>query len=249
MRKTITTGVRNNDKGLNGIADAVQLMAIRATPRVGDEYDKDVALAIRYAVDNGAKVINMSFAKYYSPEQKWVEDANRYAEQKDVLLVKGAGNDGADLDSAEMYPTARYIKGNNKAKNVITVGASGYDKENLIASFSNYGKEMVDVFAPGFNIYSTIPCEGGNNYEFESGTSMASPVVAGLAAVLRSYYPKLSAGQVKHIIESSVSKIDFLVVKPGKQKTNVAMTDLCHSGGIVNAYNALLLAEEINSGK
>lgn len=238
----IIGALRGNGKGIDGIANAVELMTIRAVPREGDEYDKDVALAIRYAVNHGAKVINMSFAKYYSPEQQWVEDAIRYAAKNDVLLIKGAGNDATDIDQKPMYPTAAYIGKTTSAPNVITVGASGYTPENLVAPFSNYGKNGVDVFAPGVNIYSCAP--GAGQYITESGTSMAAPVVAGLAAVLRSYYPKLSAVQVKHIIESSVSKIDFPVLKPGKQKIHVAMKELCRSGGIVNAYKALLMAEQ-----
>lgn len=238
----IIGALRGNGKGLDGIANAVELMAIRAVPREGDEYDKDIALAIRYAVDHGAKVINMSFAKYYSPEQKWVEDAIRYAAKKDVLLIKGAGNEHSNIDENPMYPTAVYIGKKRSAPNVITVGASGYTKENLIAPFSNYGKNGVDVFAPGIDLYSCAPGVGA--YIKESGTSMASPVVAGLAAVLRSYYPKLSAVQVKHLIESSVLKIDFPVKLPGDPGKTVNMGELCKSGGIVNAYKALQMAEK-----
>jgi len=235
----IIGAVRNNGVGMNGIADNVKLMMIRTVPD-GDEHDKDVAEAIHYAVDHGAKVINMSFGKTFSPEQQWVEDAFRYAAKKDVLIVKAAGNDGQDIDSVKSFPTTRYIKGDKLMPNVLTIGASGPTLPTLIASFSNYGKTMVDVFAPGVRIYSTVPGKG--TYSPMSGTSMASPVVVGVAAVLKSYFPNLTAVQIKKIIEESVTKINEPVRKPGTTKM-VPMTDLCHSGGIVNVYNAIKLAE------
>ena len=236
----IIGAARNNGVGMNGIADNVKIMMIRAVPD-GDEHDKDIALAIRYAVDHGAKVINMSFGKPFSPEQKWVEEAFRYAAKKDVLIVKAAGNDSKDIDVEPSFPTTRYMKGDKKAPNVLTIGASGATMKTLIAPFSNYGKTMVDVFAPGVRIYSTIP--GNKTYAAMSGTSMASPVVAGLAAVLRSYFPNLSAVQIKQVIEDSVVKITDQVRKPGSTE-QVSMTELCRTGGIVNAYNAIKLAEE-----
>lgn len=237
----IIGAVRGNDKGMDGIADAVQLMGIRVVPN-GDEYDKDVALGIRYAVDNGAQIINMSFGKKLSPERKMVEDAIKYAEKKGVLLINAAGNDGVDVDSLPHYPTPFYIKGNKKFPNMITVGASGATATALIAPFSNYGNQTVDVFAPGVGIYSTIP---DNKYKPLSGTSMATPVVAGIAALIKSYYPQLSAKRIKFIIEQSVTKIDFPVIKPKSKGQKVAMTELCTTGGIVNAYSALRMAAEM----
>ena len=237
----IIGAARNNGVGMNGIADNVRIMMIRAVPD-GDEHDKDIAEAIRFAVDHGAKVINMSFGKAFSPEQKWVEDAFRYAAKKDVLIVKAAGNDSKNIDTEPSYPTTRYLKGNKLMPNVLTIGASGPFQTSLIASFSNYGKTMVDVFAPGARIYSTVP--GNKTYAAMSGTSMASPVVAGLAALLKSYFPKLTAKQLKSVIEESVTKITDPVRKPGTSEM-VSMTELCHSGGIVNTYNAIKLAETI----
>jgi len=237
----IIGAARNNGVGMNGIADNVKIMMIRAVPD-GDEHDKDIALAIRYAVDHGAKIINMSFGKPFSPEQNWVEKAFRYAAKKDVLIVKAAGNDSKDIEVEPSFPTTRYIKSDKKAPNVLTVGASGATMKTIIAPFSNYGKTMVDVFAPGVRIYSTVP--GNKTYSAMSGTSMASPVVAGLSAVLKSYFPKLSAKQIKWVIEESVVKINETVKKPGTTE-QVAMTELCHTGGIVNAYNAIKLAETI----
>ena len=221
----IVGGDRKNTLGINGVADNVLLMAVRNVPN-GDERDKDVANAIRYAVDNGAKVLNMSFGKAYSWDKKVVDDAVKYAVSKDVLLVHAAGNDNKNLDVDTNFPTNKYGDG-ALADAWLTVGASTpYNDNRLKASFSNYGKTTVDVFAPGFAIYSTYPDQ---KYQDNNGTSMASPVVAGLAALIRSYYPKLKAVQVKEIIMKSVEKAD-------------ALKDISVTGGVVNAYNALKLA-------
>ncbi|HEY8387544.1 MAG TPA: S8 family peptidase [Parasegetibacter sp.] len=243
----IIGAVRGNGLGIDGVADNVKLMIIRAVPD-GDEHDKDIALAIRYAVDNGAKVINMSFGKSYSPEKHWVDDAVKYAESKGVLLVHAAGNDAKDLDKGFNYPNPHLGAYNIKAPNFITVGASGDPKAGgLAASFTNYGKNEVDVFAPGVRIYSTIP--GGNTYGNAQGTSMASPVVAGLAALIFQYYPDLTPAQVKEIIEkSAVVYNDVTTNKPGG-RDKVTLSDLSRTGGIVNAYEALKMAEELYGGK
>lgn len=241
----IIGATRDNGIGMDGIAGAVQLMGVRVVPN-GDEHDKDVALGIRYAVDNGAQIINMSFGKRVSPERKLVEDAIRYAEKKGVLLVNAAGNEGTDIDSLPHYPSPFHMKGNSRASNMITVGASGATETGLIASFSNYGDQTVDVFAPGVAIYATIP---ENKYRPLSGTSMAAPVVAGIAALLKSYYPELTAKQLKYIIEQSVTKIDFPVTKPKSGGKKVKMIELCRTGGIVNAYSALVMAEEMTKSK
>lgn len=234
----IIGAVRGNGVGMDGVADNVRIMSVRAVPD-GDEHDKDIALAIRYAVDNGAQVINMSFGKSYSPEKKWVDDAVRYAESKGVLLVHAAGNDAKNLDSTFNYPTPQLLDG-KRPDNWITVGASGDPKAGgLTASFSNYGKKEVDVFAPGVKIYSSVP--GGNTYQNLQGTSMASPVVAGLAAFIMSYYPNLTAAQVKMIIEKSAKDPGTEVKDPGTDEM-VKMSELCRSGGIINAYEAIKLA-------
>jgi cell wall-associated protease len=243
---------RNNNLGMNGVANNVKIMAIRAVPD-GDEYDKDVALAIRYAVDNGAKIINASFGKSYSPNKQWVYDAIKYAAEKDVLIVHAAGNDAKNIDISSNFPNDSDDFKTEFADNVITIGAiSHYYNEKLPADFSNYGKLNVDVFAPGVQIYSTFP---ENKYESIDGTSMASPGVAGVAALIRSYYPKLSASQVKHIIMNSGTKIDFEVIKPGSvteenpNGVKVSFSELSVTGRIVNAYNALLMADRITNGK
>ena len=248
----IVGAVRNNSIGMNGVADNVKIMAVRAVPD-GDEYDKDVALAIRYAVDNGAKVINASFGKSYSPNKQWVYDAIKYAAEKDVLIVHAAGNSGENIDVERNYPNDSDDLINEFSDNVITIGASSSNyNEKLPANFSNYGKLNVDIFAPGVQIYSTFPDE---RYESIGGTSMASPGVAGIAALIRSYYPKLSASQVKHIIMNSGTKVDLQVVKPGSQSQKnpkgelVPFSDLSVSGRIANAYNALKMADRIVNGK
>ena len=237
----IIAASRGNGKGMDGVADNVKIMMLRAVPD-GDEHDKDIALAIRYAVDNGAQVINMSFGKGFSPEKKWVDDAVRYAESKGVLLVHAAGNDGKNIDTLFNYPTPLFIDG-SRPDNWITVGASGDPKAGgLTASFSNYGKTEVDVFAPGVRIYSTTP--GGNTYQNLQGTSMASPVIAGLAAFILEYYPSLSAAQVKMVIEKSSQQPADKVKTPGTGKL-VSLSDISKSGGLANAYEAIKLASTL----
>ena len=242
----IIAASRDNKIGINGIANNVKIMAVRAVPD-GDEYDKDVALGLRYAVDNGAKIINTSFGKGFSPKKEWVFEAIQYAASKDVLIVNAAGNDGNNIDFEKVFPIDSRDLKTEISDNFLTVGAmsANYD-ENLPASFSNYGKINVDVFAPGVQIYSTTP---ENEYAKFSGTSMAAPSAAGVAALIRSYYPKLSASQVKHILMNSGTLINFEVIKPGSrswEKPNgekVPFSDLSVSGRIVNAYNALKMAD------
>ena len=252
MHGTHVSGIigaaRKNGVGMDGIADNVKIMMIRAVPD-GDEHDKDIALAIRYAVDNGAQVINMSFGKAYSPEKNWVDDAVRYAESKGVLMVHAAGNDAKNLDTTYNFPSPLFLDG-KRPNNWITVGASGPKNDakgnGLTASFSNYGKTEVDVFAPGVKIYSSVP--GGNTYQSLQGTSMASPVVAGLAAFIMEYYPTLSARQVKMVIEQSSSKLTEKVKNPETGEM-VSLSDLSNTGGLVNAYEAIKLASTIPGEK
>jgi len=248
----IIAAQRNNKKGMDGVADNVKIMSVRVVPD-GDEYDKDVALGIRYAVDNGAQVINMSFGKYFSPDKKWVDDAVKYAESKGVLLISAAGNENFNADTLIHFPNNNLLDGTT-AKNWITVGASsdmtipqvskedGAPYNSIVAYFSNFGKS-VDVFAPGMKIYSTVP---ENHYENEQGTSMASPVVAGIAALILEYYPNLSAEQVKYCIEKSavVPPSSLKVIEPGSNK-ETAITELSKTGGIVNAYEAIKLASTL----
>ncbi|RZJ73131.1 MAG: peptidase S8 [Flavobacterium sp.] len=289
---------RTNELGIMGVANHVQIMTIRVVPE-GDERDKDVANGIRYAVDNGAKVINMSFGKGYKWDKKAVDDAVKYAESKGVLLVHAAGNDNSDNDRIENYPNKFYdgaeaeayykskksviapkisdlitqqgMQNRNMngrpdpfakpipvdtmkfklphANNWIEVGASAYkDDEELKASFSNYGKNNVDVFAPGFKINSTVP---NSKYEEFDGTSMASPVVSGLAALILTYYPELKPSEVRDIIIKSVTKVEHKIKYKNEKGENVRVpfSEICVSGGIVNAYNALKLAESYKLAK
>ena len=238
----IIAQIRGNNLGGDGIVDKnIEIMAVRAVPN-GDEYDKDIALAIRYAVDNGAKVINGSFGKDYSPHKEWVWDAIKYAASKDVLFVHAAGNDSKDIDTEPNFPTD-VKNGAEISDNVLTVGALNYEYgSKLVANFSNYGSKNVDVFAPGVKIYATVP---NNKYKYEQGTSMASPIAAGVAALVRSFYPNLTASQVKHILMNSGTPISA-VVTVGEQKTPVPFVNTCVSGKIVNAYNALLMAEQMS---
>lgn len=239
----IVAQVRNNQLGGDGIANNVQILTVRAVPD-GDEYDKDIALGIRYAVDNGAKVINGSFGKSFSPHKQWVYDAIKYAEKKDVLIVHAAGNDAKDIDTENNFPNDSDDKVTEFADNVITIGALNFEYGNkVVARFSNFGKVNVDVFAPGVKIYATTP---NDSYKYLQGTSMASPNVAGVAAIIRSYYPKLSAQQVKHILMDSGVAITTDVIVGGKPADTRSFTTLSKSGKIVNAYNALLMAEKMS---
>lgn len=237
----IVAQVRNNGLGGDGIANNVAIMAVRAVPN-GDEYDKDIALGIRYAVDNGAKVINGSFGKYFSPHKEWVQDALKYAAKKDVLVIFAAGNDSKNLDTENKYPSDSYDGAPEISDNVLIIGAlNNQYGTNLVAPFSNYGKNNVDIFAPGMQIYATVP---NDKYRYLQGTSMASPNVAGVAALIRSYYPKLSAAQVKQIIMASGTplKNDVLV---GEDQHKANFSEISKTGKIVNAYNALLMASKM----
>lgn len=246
----IVAAIRNNGVGMDGVAGNVRIMSVRTVPN-GDERDKDVANAIRYAVDNGASIINMSFGKGQSPYKGAVDAAVRYARENDVLLVHAAGNDGKELTFGNNFPNDLFIKrgffGPKYADNWIEVGAmTAYNDENLAASFSNWSNDKVDVFAPGQEIYATVP---DNKYQNLQGTSMAAPMVAGLAAVLRSYFPDLTAKQVKEIIMESAVVPGQLVVTPGTEDDKTPFMKLSVSGGVANTYNAVKMAIEIKGKK
>jgi subtilisin family serine protease len=234
----IIGAARNNGIGVDGIANMVQIMVLRVVP-AGDERDKDVANSIRYAVDNGAKVINMSFGKSYSFNKAIVDEAVKYAESKDVLIIHAAGNDGLNTDEKNNFPTPRYENG-TLCTTWIEVGASNRDQSP--ASFSNYGKSTVNVFAPGSEIYNTVT---DSKYDWLQGTSMASPVVAGVAALIRSYYPNLTAVQVKSVIETTVIIPNVKFKKPGSKRKKTYYKKLCTSHGIVNVNAALKAAAQI----
>jgi subtilisin family serine protease len=239
----IIAAVRKNGKGMDGIADNVKIMMVRAVPD-GDEHDKDIALAIRYAVDNGAKVINMSFGKSFSPRKEWIDEAVEYANSKGVLLIHAAGNDHKNIDSTDNFPNNIMLASHKLAPNWITVGASS-GTDGVTAYFSNYGKEQVDVFAPGTSIYATFP--GGNVYRSLDGTSMAAPVVAGSAALLFSYFPYLTPEQVKLCIEKTAKSPGIKVYKPGTDQL-VDLSEISKTGGILNTYEAAKMAASLQPG-
>jgi cell wall-associated protease len=244
---------RNNDTGIDGVAQNVKIMSVRTVPD-GDERDKDVAAAIVYAVDNGASVINMSFGKGASPRKELVDEAVRYAKKNDVLIVHAAGNDGKEVTNDNNFPTDKYAKrgflnlfGPKYAENWIEVGALNWKNgEQLAAPFSNYSPFYVDLFAPGVEMYSTVPFD---KYKNNSGTSMAAPVVAGVAAMIRSYFPDLTAEQVKDVLMQSAKKQKVKVIQPGSTEDMVTFGSLSVTGGVVNAYEAVQLAAQTKGKK
>lgn len=250
---TIVSGVivanRANKIGIEGFNDNIKLMPILAVPYGGYENEKDINLAIHYAVDNGAKVINMSFGNTTGDHSDWIKEAFLYAQKHDVLLIAGSGNDSSDNDTKPFYPID-YDESTGKeyCNNFIKVGAITMDGDKyFLAYFTNYGKKTVDLFAPGYFLKTTDPIVG---YSYRDGTSMAGPIVAGVAALVRSYYPKLTASQVKQILLDSSVKFDLDVQVPGeKEGTLKPFSELSKSGGVVNAYNALLMAKKISSKK
>ena len=245
----IIAAVRNNGIGMNGVADNVRIMSVRCVPD-GDERDKDVANAIIYAVDNGASILNMSFGKSYSWDKEAVDKAVKYAADHDVLIVHAAGNDANNNDKGGNFPSKTFEKKGglfkpSKAANWLEIGALSYKGgEDMPATFSNYGKKMIDVFSPGVEIYSTVP---NNEYASFQGTSMASPACAGVAAILRSYYPELSAAQVREIIRGSAVKSDQMVKLPGTARRKegpqmIKFSDLSNTGGFVSSCEAAKIA-------
>ncbi len=225
--------------GVAGIAPFAQVMGVRAVPN-GDERDEDIAAAIRYAVDNGAHIINMSFGKAYSPGKASVDSAVRYADAKGVLLVHSAGNEGEDNDSVAAFPVAAYASGGT-VRNWLEIGASSWKSGmELPATFSNYGRATVDLFAPGVDVMSTLP---GDKTGEESGTSMAAPVVSGVAALLMAYFPDLSAADVRALITRTARRLPELDVKrPGEESATVKFGTLSKTGGVVDAYAAVKAA-------
>ena len=240
----IIGAVRNNNLGMDGIATNVKLMTIRVVPD-GDERDKDVAMGIRYAVNNGAAVINMSFGKYYSPYSEMVYDAIAYAEKNGVIMVHAAGNDASDIDSEPHFPTKAFAENNAENKFWIEVGASSSDRKKMLpANFSNYGQNTVDIFAPGVDIYSCVP---GSEYKAMSGTSMAAPVVTGVVALMLNYYPEMDRAQVKEIIVNAgadYSKKKVYAPAEGGKPVKIKFSELSNSGKVLNAAEALKLSSE-----
>lgn len=244
---SIIAGNRKNNIGVKGFNDNIKIMPLNISP-FGDEHDKDIANAIYYAVDNGAKVINMSFYKEFSLNQKNVTEALEYAEQKNILIIHISGNESSDIDIKPFYPTDFDYKNSVEVvNNFITVGSISKRMDSTIISpFSNYGKNNVDIFAPGEDIYVALP---DNKYDYDSGTSLAAPMVSGTAALIWLYYPNLTVQEVKNIILESGVTIDKMVIKPGTEDEMVHFSELCKSGKILNTYNAMKMAEEVSKRK
>jgi cell wall-associated protease len=243
----IIGGNRENKKGIKGILQNVKIMPLNISPS-GDENDKDIAMAVYYAVDNGAKVINMSLGKEFSLHKEWVFDAFKYAEDHDVLIVHSAGNDSSDMDKNPEYPSDNSFDGSNEiCNNFINVGSITHKLDStFVSGFSNYGKQNVDLFAPGQEIYTT---SAGNSYKSDSGTSMATPMVSGTAALIWSYYPNLTASEIKQIILDSGTTYNLEVIVPGTEDKKVPFSDLSKSGKVLNVYNAMQLAEKVRKNK
>ncbi|MFA7274353.1 MAG: S8 family peptidase [Crocinitomicaceae bacterium] len=237
---------RHNKIGYDGVAENVLIMSLRAVPN-GDEADKDIALAIRYAVDNGAKVINMSFGKSYSPHQKEVAEAFQYAASKDVLLVHAAGNDGSNLDVANNFPTNQYSFQSTPTNLFLTIGASTKDAKKLLAAdFSNYSQTKVDIFAPGHEIWNTVP---QSQYKKLQGTSMAAPMVSGVAAMLKSYFPTLTMDEIRTVIlTSGKSYKGEQEIQPGSENM-VDFGTLSVTGSVVNVKNAVAACKVLEKSK
>lgn len=242
----IIGAIRGNNLGGDGVASDVLLMSLRAVPD-GDEADKDIALAIRYAVDNGAQVINMSFGKGYSPHQQEVFDAFKYADSKGVLLVHAAGNDNANIDEAPNFPTSMYPFQTEKLDLFLTIGASTrFPKEKLAADFSNYGQKGVDVFAPGHDIYNAVPQSA---YKKLNGTSMAAPMVAGVAALLKSYYPSLTMNEIKDVmLKSAKSYKGTKQFTPGTETAD-DFAKLSVSGAVIDVAAAVKMCNALEAKK
>ncbi|MBN2486958.1 MAG: S8 family peptidase [Bacteroidales bacterium] len=251
---TMVSGIiaanRNNNSGIKGVADNVKIMAIRTVPD-GDEWDKDVAKAIQYAIDNGAEIINMSFGKSFSPQKEFVDNIIKMADEKNVLLVHAAGNDSENIDEEPSFPNQYSSDSTLLATNWITVGSTAKTKKKktFVSSYSNYGKNRVDIFAPGENI---ITCSPGSKYDMASGTSFSAPMVTGAAALIKSYYPELTAEDIKIILLKTAAQTDKKVLLPGtggKNKQFVKFSSLSATGGTLDVYNALIMAEEQSKSK
>ena len=248
---TLVSGIiaaeRTNDIGIKGVAPHTKIMPLVICSNV-DEHDNDIAAAIRYAVNNGAKVINMSFGKEFSLYKNRVINAYKYAEKNDVLLVHAAGNNSFNVDDNPYYPSdVDYENPDEVVDNFITVGSiSQKIDSSFVSEFSNYGKKNVDLFAPGDKIYTTT---AGNSYAYDSGTSLAAPMVSGTAALIWSYYPKLTAKEVKQIILESGTAYDIEVLIPGGEGKKAKFSELSKSGKVLNAYNAMQLAEKVSKKK
>lgn len=242
-----TIGANDTNGKIEGFHPNIKIMPL-CISLSGDEYDEDIAKAIYYAVDNGAKIINMSIGKEFSMNQKLVTEALKYAELKDVLVVHPSGNDGMNIDEDSYYPNDfDYYTQQDLVSNFINVGSISERKgEKVVSDFSNYGKNQVDIFAPGEDVLVAQP---NNQYGKDSGTSIAGPMVSGTAALIRLYYPKLTAQEIKTCILESGTPVLHKVIKPGTKDEMVSFSELCKSGKILNTYNAMEMAKQMSKKK
>ena len=243
---TIVSGVlaadRTNSKGIRGIINTVKIMPLCIQAKFGSETDKDLALAIRYAVDNGAQIINFSANRFYETHDVWVQEALLYAEKNNVLIVKAAGNEATDVDQLMSYPNKK--NKDHEVNNFVVVGASSKTiNRYLKPTWSNYGYENVDLFAPGEDIPTTIPF---NAYKNDSGSSMSTAITSGVAALILSYYPDLKVSDVRLILMESATRYDTPIALEEETEELVSFSKLSKSGGILNAYEAFILADKIN---
>lgn len=247
MMAGVIGGNKNNTLGVKGILQNVKFMPLNISPS-GDEHDKDIAMAVYYAVDNGAKIINMPLGKEFSLHKQWIIDAFKYAEKQNVLIVHSAGNSGLDIDKNPVYPNDTSLDINVEfCNNFITVGSTNHIlNDKFVSNYSNYGKENVDLFAPGEEIYTTA---AGNSYKVDSGTSLSTPMVSGTAALIWTYYPTLTAKEVKEIILNSGTSYDLEVIIPGTKDKKIKFSELSKSGKVLNTYNAMILAKKVSKQK
>ncbi|MFD2585914.1 S8 family serine peptidase [Croceitalea marina] len=219
-------------------AENIEIMPISIFPENGAEFEEDIAKAIRYAVNNGADIINYSSSIRFLLKPSLLYEALLYAEKHNVLIVTSAGNTGENLDKIMTHPRKKYKK--YRLSNLIMVGMSDSTiGPNLKPIHGNYGKETVDLFAPGTDFLTTNP---KNEYFKTSGSSISSAIVATTCATIKLYHPKLKAAEIREIILQSVSKYNGEIFLDEGGKTKVLFTDLCMAGGILNVENAFKLA-------
>ena len=247
MMAGIIAGKRGVEGRNNPISEVAEIMPIVISGAKGESYLKDVALAIRYAVDHKADVIILPQQNSFYPEAQkiWVSEAIRYAEQKGVLVIVPAWELSYDLSLVTFYPN-RWMDGKEEMTNLMVISSS--DKNGNPSMKSSFGEKEVDMYAPGIDILSTYT---GDTYQSGSGVMLATSMVAGVAALVKSYYPELTGAQIRTILLESVTSRKGIEVEKEIRVAQQVTQDLflfeqlCLSAGILNAYNALVVAEKM----
>lgn len=247
MQGGIIGGKRGNGLGNDGIMDEAEIMALRVTASGGEPYIKDMVLAIRYAADHGVDIIVLPQQNTLYPDgqKEWMIEALRYAESKGILVIVPAWELSQDLAKQTFYPNRR-MTGDKELTNLMVISSS--DKEGNPSLNANYGAKELDLFAPGINIYSAYT---GDTYQIGSGVGLASASVAGVAALIKAYYPHLTGSQIRDILLESVTsrkgvEVEKGIEVDGKQTQDLFLfDDLCLSGGILNAYQAIMAADKL----